>query len=1010
MNTFQRIVLFIGSAVLLGSSLRAQYAYTNHFTSTDLSDFYTTGNWTVSTEKLVQSDASQHRHATLQNIPCKDFSLEADVSFLQNANWLALHFRKTEIGHTSFQSGYFAYLRPEGTVSLYEAGVGSVATSATGTTPLTTPVNLRVQAVGDNIKVFVNGALKLRYNDASFADGYAGLNTYFTQAGFDNLKLVKKEVLLYDNFSSSGLAAWQLGSGSWSVNAGELVQSGSTDAFIGIKNKPVADFEFETDFQFTQNANWAGVHFRKAALSEGIFQSGYLVFLRPNGSLTLYKAGVGALQTANSGTNPLNQRVTLKVVASGSSIKAFLDGVLLIDATDSTFSEGYVGLVCYQTQAKFDNGILMRDGSVLEEPLSHAVLQAVAHPNFLWKNEGFGGIADPENWEIQISGDSSFSTVEKSAVVALARFVPNSELTSGTKYWRVRCLDVAGNAGAWSETRSFELAAPLVSVNIPAGSSLASVRSMIDGALAGTSPVQIIFSPGTYYFNPPTEDKFCLSITSRKNFVINGNGATFVVQNPKTGFMQFNNSSRAMVKNCFVDYDPLPYTAGTVVAKSTSTTDAWLDVQLLDGFPDYTGYMTESSQYHIIVMNPAYPGRLAGGRDNFYAMEQRFDKLADRKYRFYLDTDSKISELAVGDTITKVARYNAAPVISVGNGCEELTFKSLVAYAGPSGFVTGNHCSKINVLSCSTAVKSGGYLSVDADAVHCQSFRIGPWIESCFFSGQGDDAVNIYTLPAFVQEQIDSVTVRLYKASGAMNLRAGDELIFWNPGTSEILGRRKISSVVEAPAFWEVVCDGSVGTLDPGNTLSDTHVYDVSRTGNRFLISGNTFADSRRYGNLIKSRDGVISNNGYNALSSSAIFIGNDPYFWGEGFLSENIKIYDNRIYSCGFDLGFLSQGWGAILIESVKYPHAMADYSSHRDIFIYNNLIHNWEKSAIRANKTENLHVVGNTISASKSGFRKPGNYVIDLNSINGYLVEDNVISDTRSWDDDVRILNSTP
>ena len=50
-----------------------------------------------------------------------------------------------------------------------------------------------------------------------------------------------------------------------------------------------------------------------------------------------------------------NHPYTIKVVANGSMIEAYLDGVKLLTATDSTYSSGYFGVILFRSTATYDD-------------------------------------------------------------------------------------------------------------------------------------------------------------------------------------------------------------------------------------------------------------------------------------------------------------------------------------------------------------------------------------------------------------------------------------------------------------------------------------------------------------------------------------------------------------------------------------------------------------------------------------------------------------------------------
>ncbi len=89
--------------------------------------------------------------------------------------------------------------------------------------------------------------------------------------------------------------------------------------------------------------DWCGILFRKTNPGDTYATSGYLVILRVNGSLELWKNT--QLQAVATGLAP-GPWVHIKVIAQGTSIKIYANNVLTITATDVSFSSGYFSVMC----------------------------------------------------------------------------------------------------------------------------------------------------------------------------------------------------------------------------------------------------------------------------------------------------------------------------------------------------------------------------------------------------------------------------------------------------------------------------------------------------------------------------------------------------------------------------------------------------------------------------------------------------------------------------------------
>jgi pectate lyase len=83
----------------------------------------------------------------------------------------------------------------------------------------------------------------------------------------------------------------------------------------------------------------------------------YYVTVRNNNTISLRRLTNGVIQVLD--TAPLNVAAgtayTLRLEAIGTSLRAYVNGRLLVEATDATIDAGRYGLVTYRTAAEFDD-------------------------------------------------------------------------------------------------------------------------------------------------------------------------------------------------------------------------------------------------------------------------------------------------------------------------------------------------------------------------------------------------------------------------------------------------------------------------------------------------------------------------------------------------------------------------------------------------------------------------------------------------------------------------------
>ncbi|MEU4192025.1 DUF1080 domain-containing protein [Kribbella sp. NPDC026611] len=189
-----------------------------------------------------------------------------------------------------------------------------------------------------------------------------------------------------DNFNDGVLTGWKTYNGAWSEAGGTLsVDSGSGNR-AAIEDKWFDDFTFDADVQATTPTGNAGVVFRNASNDYGTdnyrgyyvgFDGSQLVLGRADNSSGVElnaNHDIGdwtPLQTAavNGAPNVFHH---LRIVAHSARIQVFFDNATTpaIDAVDSAFSFGGIGVRTFNTAAKFDNVSVTRNTTLNAYTLS----------------------------------------------------------------------------------------------------------------------------------------------------------------------------------------------------------------------------------------------------------------------------------------------------------------------------------------------------------------------------------------------------------------------------------------------------------------------------------------------------------------------------------------------------------------------------------------------------------------------------------------------------------------
>lgn len=229
-----------------------------------------------------------------------------------------------------------------------------------------TTYRLRLEVIGTTLKGYVNGQLKIQGTDTAFASGSAGLLTFFSDVVFDDVHLdptPKSPVLAADDYEDGDAAGWTALAGAWSVASGATSQvfrqTDESAAAIalggGSGGRQIIEVAAKP-LSFAGEAAWIGCVARYVDLANH-----YAVALRNGGTIQLWKTENGVVTTLASAVVPAATGISqsIRLTAVGESLKVYLDGRLVLQATDATFATGPAGLATSSASAEFDGWLVV---------------------------------------------------------------------------------------------------------------------------------------------------------------------------------------------------------------------------------------------------------------------------------------------------------------------------------------------------------------------------------------------------------------------------------------------------------------------------------------------------------------------------------------------------------------------------------------------------------------------------------------------------------------------------
>lgn len=422
-------------------------------------------------------------------------------------------------------------------------------------------------------------------------------------------------------------------------------------------------------------------------------------------------------------------------------------------------------------------------------------------------------------------------------------------------------------------------------------------------AITGTG-VKLIFEKGKYdlHSNKKTPKKsHIIDLVNTKNILIDGNGAEIIIHDPLKGFFSVFKSENIIIKNFFIDYDPLPFTQGKIT--EVNLKEKYYTLKIDKGFPSLNEEMFQkASRVWGMLMDPEIPGKLKDGAPNLFG-SKNFEEVSPDLFKIKTKSLGLLKSINVGDLYVHMARTNGRSVFKSGNS-KNITYLENTNYSSPAGSYNAFNMEEWNIIGAQVKLKEGRIHSANADCVHVNGGKFGPWIENSLFEGYSDDAINMKSNKRHILEQV-SPTELIVK----LKITKGDIIKIFNPREGKFIGKfNVIANKFLGDAKMKITIDKPITEkLQTGLTKKDDLIYLDTEANESFVIRNNTFRNARRYGILLQNSYGIIERNIFENLSQSAITI-NNGVDWGEGFIANNIVINGNIFNNCGYDASFFKQ------------------------------------------------------------------------------------------------------
>lgn len=483
----------------------------------------------------------------------------------------------------------------------------------------------------------------------------------------------------------------------------------------------------------------------------------------------------------------------------------------------------------------------------------------------------------------------------------------------------------------------------------------------------------LVFPPGVYHFRAESTRSLSLvEFNALPDITVRGDGATLVGNGSKT-LVRFEDCGKVAVSGLAVDWDPLPFTAGRVVAAGENS----IDIEVVPPHP----LRDDSAVQSLIAFDPVGRIPLGTGVAGYYQLTQKaYGKKAEvvgpSVLRIFIGPTPEILRAgrqqrvpAVGTSILALFRVRGGGAFRMF-GCGDVQLENVNVFAALGMGVALNGCDRVSLRHCQVAIKpdSGRWMSTTVDATHCNMVRQRVEYTDCVFEGMGDDAINVHGMYSMVAQRPDIRTLVLrgwksmfdvpnlkddFAAPAMKSLRPGDALEFGTPDNPLV------------PAFTARIAETTPVEVN-GVTLKRVR---LDRDLPEFVQAGSIVADAaeiaacqirnclfhggRGCGVRLKTRGAVIEDCTFDRIHGAGVWITCDADVDHESVAARDVTIRNN-----------LFRHVSPAISVSAGRKKTYADV--HENLLIVGNRIEAAPRTAIAIRSTKDATLRDNIISSA--------------------------------------------
>jgi hypothetical protein len=503
----------------------------------------------------------------------------------------------------------------------------------------------------------------------------------------------------------------------------------------------------------------------------------------------------------------------------------------------------------------------------------------------------------------------------------------------------------------------------------------------------------ITIAKGHYRFNKLIEGKNPkhILLQNMTGITLDFSDATLWFENQATGLF-LNRNSDCTVKNVTLDWDPLPYVQGQIMAIDLKNQN--LHVKIDQGYDQPTDaplVKNSKARWRGLIFD-AQSKKLKDGVVGFSLYNNWKNRTPEgyqiTSFRGFYGIKLEDSGIAVGDDIAMVIRKGRGVRVEF---CHNNMLENITMHAsGFVGFVqklgTGN--ATFRNVQIVRRPDTDRLISCNADGINVNNMEIGPLLENCRVEYLGDDCVNVHSAYSRVvwQDNSNQLTLTPINPNAIRKVNAGKpvKILFFDRKTMTQLGERLITATQNIDAYpvdqSKVLFElkdwfhsGEAGKFRPDNKAADatlitldkpiTITGDVVTTCPEYISAGTIIRNCHFTGTIargirLQGPHALIENNIISDARSFGLSMSGQPNFWGEGPYVHSTIARNNTFINCAN--GPSDKNQPVILIQQQgDYTASFTQY----DITLENNVIKQSPAMGIMVRGVKNITVTGNTI-----------------------------------------------